>query len=97
MISLRKFRSCMLNIVMAKPIQFTMVKAVPFDDASALCATMVEKRGESPITNTPQSRRKAMKTAGEPMLKKNGESRQQAQDNPSARRAIFFVPNEPDR
>lgn len=48
----------MLIIVIAKPIQFTIVKAVPFILASALFATNVENRGESAITTNPQKNRK---------------------------------------
>ena len=46
-------------MVIAKPIQVTMVNAVPFKPAGAFCATSVENMGESAITTNPQ---KMMKT-----------------------------------
>lgn len=48
-------KSWMLIIVMANPIQFTMVNAVPLFAASALPATSVENKGESAITTIPQN------------------------------------------
>ena len=44
-------------MVMANPMQLTIVKAVPFISASAFCATKVEKRGESAMTTNPQKMR----------------------------------------
>ena len=45
----------MLIIVIAKPIEFTIVKAVPFNFEGAFCATKVEKSGESAMTTMPQT------------------------------------------
>ena len=45
----------MLIIVMEKPIQFTMVNAVPFNFGMAFCATRVENKGESAMTTIPQN------------------------------------------
>jgi hypothetical protein len=45
-----------LIMVIVNPIQFTMVKAVPFSFVGAFCATKVEKRGESAITTNPQKK-----------------------------------------
>ena len=41
-------------MVIAKPIQVTMVMAVPLMDAMAFCATIDENNGESAITTNPQ-------------------------------------------
>lgn len=41
-------------MVMLKPIQFTMVKAVPLELAVAVFATRVENNGESAMTTKPQ-------------------------------------------
>lgn len=49
-------------MVIANPIQFTIVKAVPFTDGAARWATSVEKSGESAMTTIPQKMRNAMTT-----------------------------------
>ena len=48
----------MLIIVIEKPIQFTIVKAVPLLFTGAFLATNVEKSGESAITTIPQKIKK---------------------------------------
>ena len=48
----------MLTMVMANPIELTMVKAVPLHSAGAFFATRVENRGESAMTTNPQKMRK---------------------------------------
>ena len=53
---------CILMMVIANPIQFTIVKAVPFTDGAARWATSVEKSGESAMTTIPQKMRNAMTT-----------------------------------
>ena len=45
-------------MVIKKPIQFTMVNAVPFSFEFEFCATKVENRGESAITTNPQKNKK---------------------------------------
>ena len=50
--------SWILIIVIAKPIQFTIVKAVPLFFEGAFFATNVENSGESAITTIPQKIRK---------------------------------------
>ena len=50
----------MLTIVIAKPIQVTMVMDDPFNAASAFCATKVENNGESAITAMLQISKKMM-------------------------------------
>jgi len=44
----------MLIMVIAKPIQLTIVKAVPLFSAGAFFATSVENNGESAMTTNPQ-------------------------------------------
>ena len=46
----------MLAIVIAKPIDVTIVKAVPVFSTGADCATRVENCGESEATVNPQIR-----------------------------------------
>ena len=48
----------MLIMVIEKPIQFTMVKAVPLNLGIAFCATSVENKGESAMTTIPQNNKK---------------------------------------
>ena len=79
-------------MVIAKPIQFTMVSAVPLTSKEAFCATSVEKSGESAITTMPQKIRKLIKTNGESILNKIGENKQQQQERSNAIKAIFLVP-----
>jgi len=43
----------MLRMVMAKPMGWTIVRAVPVDSAAALLAIRIEKSGESAITIKP--------------------------------------------
>lgn len=54
----------MLKMVMVKPMEFTMVSAVPFVSAEALWATNVENKGESPMTTNPQKAKKVIKIVG---------------------------------
>ena len=51
----------MLTIEMAKPIELTIVKAVPLNSDSALLATRVENKGESATTTIPQKIRNPTK------------------------------------
>ncbi len=48
----------MLIIVIAKPIDVTMVKAVPLFCTGAACATSVENWGESAMTALPHTNKK---------------------------------------
>lgn len=48
------FKNWMLTIVIAKPIDVTIVNAVPLLAAGADCATSVENCGESDTTVKPQ-------------------------------------------
>ena len=49
-------------MVMAKPIQLTIVKDVPLDASGAFWATKVENKGESATTTIPQKKRKINRT-----------------------------------
>ena len=51
----------MLTMVIAKPIQITMVRAEPLIPAAAVEATRAENCGESAATVMPQIIKKAMK------------------------------------
>jgi len=79
-------------MVMEKPMQFTMVSEVPLDSSATFCATIVENKGESAITTSPQKNIKAIKTIAEGWSKKNGDNKQQQQDKVKAIVAIFFAP-----
>jgi hypothetical protein len=83
----------MLKIVMANPMQFTMVKAVPLYSRTELCATSVENNGESAITTMPQKIRKLWKTMGVAKTKKSGDNRQQQQLLANAAVATGFAPH----
>ena len=79
-------------MVMAKPIQFTIVSDEPFDAGGAFCAIRVENMGESAITAILQVKRNRSSTTGEGFNKNKGETRQQAQDTDKAVKAVFFAP-----
>ena len=79
-------------MVIEKPMQFTIVNDVPLVSAGALCATNVEKSGESAITTNPQKNKNAINTVTELFSNNSGESRQQAPDKNNAMAAIFFAP-----
>jgi len=79
------------TIVIANPIQLTMVKAVPFDAAGALVATKEENKGESAITANPHMIRKLRKTTNELISKTNGDTKQQTKEACRKELASFFV------
>ena len=79
-------------MVMEKPMQFTIVNAVPLDAAGAFCATKVENNGESAITTKPQKTRKPINKFADRKVKASGESKQQIQERSKAIKAIFLVP-----
>ena len=66
----------MLAMVMAKPIDVTMVNAVPLFSDGADCATRVENCGESETTVNPHINRSNKKMPGDD-LKIIGEIKQQ--------------------
>ena len=77
---------------MLKPIQLTIVRAVPFNSGVALWATKVEKSGESAITTIPQKNRKAMKTKSKEFMKNKGDKTQQQPDSKRNVLAVFLRP-----
>ena len=83
-------RNCKLTIVIANPIQLTIVSAAAFDWGIALFATSVENIGESAITTNPQNNRKIKKSNGDSTLSIIGEMMQQMADNNKHINAIFF-------
>ena len=77
-------------MVMAKPMQLTIVKDVPLDASGAFWATKVENKGESATTTIPQKKRKINKIVMEFWDKKKGEIKQQIQEDDRAKVAIFL-------
>ena len=82
----------MLTIVMEKPMQLTIVSAVPFISPEAFWATRVEKRGESAITTMPQNSMKPINKFSYSTKNTNGEIRQQPHESRRAVNAVFLVP-----
>lgn len=82
----------MLMTVMAKPMELTIVNAVPRDDAGAFWATRVENKGESATTIIPQKIKKIRRISAAPNKKTRGEIRQQIPEKRSAIAAVFLVP-----
>ena len=79
-------------MVIVKPIQFTIVSAVPFDSISLFWATKVENRGESEITAIPQIIKKAIKTIFELLIKIKGDIKQHKQEINKEKTAVCFSP-----
>lgn len=77
---------------MENPIQFTMVREVPFDATGALCATRVENKGESAITTSPQKKRNASSKYKEFPINRSGEAIQHKPDSNKNIVAVFFTP-----
>ena len=82
----------MLTMVMAKPILFTKVRAVPFIFGSALFATSVENIGESAITTIPQKSKNEINTISELEENSKGKTKQQSPDKAKENTATFFAP-----
>ena len=80
-------------MVIAKPIQVTIVRDVPLVFSGAFCAINVENRGESAITTIPQKNRNAMKRKVTFVFKSTGDSRQQMHDRHKEMAAIFLAPD----
>ena len=80
-----------LMMVIEKPRQFTMVRAVPFDSGGAECAIRVENCGESAITAIDQKNIVARKNSNG-RAKRMGENRQQSSDRVRAVRAVLKLP-----
>lgn len=81
----------MLMIVMEKPMQFTIVSALPFNSGGACKAIMVENWGESAETLMFQKKSTDKNSIG-PNRKKSGEHKQQNPENNSAPKATFLLP-----
>ena len=79
-------------MVIAKPIQFTIVKAVPFKVGMALCATIVENMGESATTANPQIIMNIKNKAGLPDRKISGASKQLNPERLRALNATLLLP-----
>lgn len=82
----------MLIIVIEKPMQFTMVKAVPLSLEGAFLATKVENKGESAITTIPQKTKKAIKRYSLEKLNIKGDIIQHKQDAKRKLKAVFLTP-----
>ena len=65
MIGISEVISWMLTMVMAKPMQLTIVRADPTSSFGAVYATRVENWGESPTTTIPQKIKKERNNFGE--------------------------------
>ncbi len=77
---------------MEKPIQFTIVSAVPLAFSSVFWATNVENSGESAITVIPHKKRKQISRKGEELIKNKGDRRQHMPESNNAVNAVFFIP-----
>ncbi len=82
----------MLIMVIEKPIQLTMVSAVPFTSESALCATNVENKGESAMTTIPQIDKNISRMTIEDCNNMKGERTQLIPDINKELEAMFFSP-----
>ena len=80
----------MLTIVIANPIQFTIVSAVPLSLEGAFWATIVENNGESAITTIHQNNKKEINKTSCCVKNIKGDITQQTQDKKSALKAIFW-------
>ena len=90
--SFKILKNWILIIVKEKPIQFTIVSAVPFSSWGADFATKVENKGESAITAIPQKSKKVRNRKVLACKKNNGELKQQTPENDSAIDATFLSP-----
>ena len=79
-----------LTIVIANPIQFTIVNEDPRDSSGAFWAISVENNGESAITTRPQKNKNRSNAVIEVLNRNNGERRQQRQESNNDTVAIFF-------
>ena len=79
-------------MVIAKPMLFTIVNAVPLVSDFVLWATSVENSGESATTIIPQKRRNIMNTIGGLQSMAIGDIKQQVPENANAVAAVFFEP-----
>ena len=71
----------MLIMVIANPIQFTMVKAVPRFFSGVFCATSAANNGESAMTTIPQKNRNTIKKSAFEWDNRSGVSTQQVPES----------------
>ena len=83
----------MLIIVIANPIQFTIVSAVPLIFGAALLATKVENKGESAITTIPQKSRNPTNMLKYGVVNTHGDTRQHKQERSNAIDAVVLTPD----
>lgn len=76
---------------MAKPIQFTSVRAVPFNSGATAEATKFENCGESAVTAIPQMHQPA-KNRYKGSENRRGETIQRNPDMVNANNATFLLP-----
>ncbi len=79
-------------MVIKKPIQFTIVNAVPLISGVAFLLTKVDSRGESAITTIPQKSKNKTNRRELLIEKKTGQSKQQIQDKNNDKEAVLFTP-----
>ena len=79
----------MLMMVTKKPIEFVIVKAVPFVSGEAEWAIRVENWGESEVTEIPQTKSNMRKKTKE-KWKIRGETKQQINEMVKATKAIWL-------
>ena len=81
----------MLMIVIANPIQFTKVMAVPFNSEGTALATKFENCGESAVTAIPQKHH-PIKNNSDGSRNNNGERRQRDPEIVKANVATLRLP-----
>ncbi len=81
----------MLTIVIANPIQFDIVSAVPLNSGGAAAAIIVENCGESEITNMPQRHKAIINNCGG-SKNNSGETKQNIPDISNELYATFLLP-----
>ena len=79
---------------MEKPMQFVIVRDVPFVSSGAFWATRVENSGESAITAALQIKRNVRSNMGESLKRNIGEARQHKHEISNAVVAVRFVPHD---
>ena len=78
-----ELKPCMLIMVIANPIQFATVKAVPLFFSGVFCVIKVANNGESAMTTMPQKNRKSTNNSSLALTNKSGVSTQQIPESTS--------------
>ena len=81
----------MLRILIANPMQFTRVSAVPFSSVGTTEATILENCGESAVTAIPHKTNAVRKMFGE-NENSTGEIKQNVPDMTNETTATFLLP-----